>query len=217
MRVFSNRREAMNTAIVLALVAFLPFGLFALAARRFPLVDSHEPVLLGVGLAALIIGGAVPFLFRRRIFGQDVQRLVIAIWVVGFAVAAAYVTLALLQIVNGALDRGTPREEVVAVIRSLPPSTLVIEKGSGAERKSRWLEGRDIYSRVGAGGAIALTVMPGALGWPWILDKQVRAVGDLGAPAGDVRPPRSVLSIVAGAAAGIMIIWLVRGSKRAPS
>ena len=210
---FKSGREVLNLLVLLVLGFFLPGALFQFASRRFPLVDAHEPGFLGVGLAALILGGAVVVVFRRRIFGGETRGLVIAVWVVGFALGFTWLVLSLLQTANAIFDRGKPQEQVVGVLRRLPPSTLLIEEGSGTQRKSRWLEGRDVYLRVGSGGAIALTVMPGALGWPWILDKHVRVVGDLTASVGEVRPKRSASRIIISAAVVVMIIWLARRSQ----
>jgi len=212
---FKSGREVLNLLVLLALGFFLPGALVQSASRRFPLVDAHEPGFVGVGLAALILGGAVVVFFRRRIFGGETRGLVIALCVVGFAIGFTWLVLGLLQTANAVFDRGKPQEQVVGVLRRLPPSTLLIEEGSGTQRKSRWLEGRDMYLQVGSGGAIALTVMPGALGWPWILDKHVRVVGDLTASVGEVRPRRSASRIIISAAVVVMIIWFARRSQRA--
>lgn len=157
-----------------------PFlSLYALAT--YPLVDSHDPFFLNVGIAALLISLAFLVRFRRRLFPWG-HKLPVMQWlsILAMSILAGVFAPGLGLLANGALDRGPSTALLAKVSRKWlyqREHHLILTLPDGPSVTIDVLASATEYDRAFPGQAVKVQSKGGALMRPWIATFELPRAG----------------------------------------
>ena len=153
-----------------ALIAALVLPMYAL--NKYPLVDSHDPFYLDVGIAALLIALTLLIRFRGRLFpwGHKIPAMQ---WlsILSLSIFAAFFATGLGLLANGALDRGPSTAFLAKVSRKWRHQRehhLTITLADGPNGTIDVLASAAEYDRAFPGQVVKVRTKGGALMRPWI-------------------------------------------------
>jgi hypothetical protein len=151
----------------------LTIGFFLRAQAVYPLLDGNDPVYIRTVVLSMAIVSVAMWLMRRRIFtGEARQPLLMWTLILGMAVTVTFAALGSILFVNGAFDRGSPVRRMALVVSEVDEPKnrhymLTFRDAPGISPVKLELKAREALV-VPVGGQVALEVMPGRLGRPWV-------------------------------------------------